>query len=87
MSQEYMSPTITSVMLVLVEAGAIYTAAVFIILCTYVTSNNATYILAGCVSAYMIVHRAPSLRHGVDYTDYSEFQVICNVRQDQLTMY
>lgn len=50
MSREYMSPSIMSVMLVLVESGAIYTAVVLILLCTYVTSNNAGYIVSDCVS-------------------------------------
>ena len=55
MSNEYTSPRSTSVMLVLVEAGAIYTAAVLILLCTYVTSNNAAYVVSDCVSPSMIL--------------------------------
>lgn len=53
MGREYTShasQTITSVKLVLVESGAIYTTVDLMLLCTYVASHNSAYILLACVS-------------------------------------
>ncbi|KAF9460684.1 hypothetical protein BDZ94DRAFT_1169252, partial [Collybia nuda] len=45
----YTNPTLKNVILILVESGAIYTAAVLILLCTYATGNNAIYLVSDCL--------------------------------------
>ncbi|KAF9460683.1 hypothetical protein BDZ94DRAFT_891099 [Collybia nuda] len=43
------SPTIRNVLLILIESGAVYTAAILMLLCTYIIAHNASYLISDCL--------------------------------------
>lgn len=69
--------TMSNVIHILVESGAIYTTVVLILLCTYVTGSYASYLVSDCVSDNINRASHPGFINSIARPNYSEPPPMC----------